>query len=157
MKKGIFLVCAVAVLVLGVSSIGSAQGGPVIEKIWVAPAVNYGKLLKIYIMAKDPEGDMRYIYISAAQGGGAVPIWIPKASRGELNGYVYWDTNNAKMQNISGTVQVSIEDRKGNESQTMQAPAKIVPKGAKSAKAPAEFKEMAIGPVMLGTFRSQDE
>jgi hypothetical protein len=67
----------------------------------------------------------------------------------ELNGYVYWDTRGAANQNASGTVWVLIEDRKGNESQTLSFPVKIVAKGAKAEKPPADFKESAIGPVMI--------
>jgi hypothetical protein len=55
------------------------------------------------------------------------------------------------MRETDGTGQIPIEDWKGNESQTMTVPVKIVAKGAKEQKPRADFKEVAIGAVMLDT------
>jgi len=139
-------------MVLGAASVCSAQGGPVLEKVWVAPETNHGQLLKIYVKASDPEGDIRWIYVSGGVGKqvtAGAPTRIKKGAGKEVNGYLYVNTKDFRMQNISGTVEVMIEDWKGNESETKSVPVKIVAKGAKAEKPPADFKDEAIGPIML--------
>ena len=152
MRRSILLGLVLGLMVLGAAMESSAQGGPVLEKAWVPAEVNYKGLLKIYIKASDPEGDMRWVVVTGGRGTNpmaSVPIRLSKEMGKELNGYVYWDTRGTANQNASGTVWVLIEDRKGNESQTLSFPVKIVAKGAKAEKPPADFKETAIGPVMI--------
>ena len=142
-------------MVLGTARESLAQHAPVLEKIWVSPEVNYGSLLKVYIKASDSEGDMRWVVVTAGRDThpvGSVPVRLGKVMRKDLNGYIYWDTNKVGLpKEISGTVQVLIEDWKGNESEAKSVPVKLVLKGAKVEKPPADFKEVAIGPVMLET------
>jgi hypothetical protein len=152
MKKVILLGLALGLTVLGTAMESRAQSAPVLEKVWVSPEVNHGDLLKIYIKASDREGDMRWIMVSAGRGKGAIygsVIRLRKENRKELNGYVFWDTGQAVQRSVSGTVEITIEDWKGNESETLSLPVKIVSIGAKSQPAPGEFKEKAIGPVMI--------
>ena len=152
MRRGMLLGLVLGLMVLGAAMECSAQGGPVLEKIWVSPEVNSGSLLKVYIIATDPEGDMKWVVVSGGKGDkptGALPIRLGKDMRKDLNGFVYCDTGKAAQRDVSGTVFIQIEDQKGNESETKSAPVKIVGKGAKAEKPPADFKEVAIGPVML--------
>ncbi len=151
MRRGIWLGLVLGLMVLGAASVCSAQGGPVLEKVWVSPETNHGQLLKIYVKASDPEGDMRWVYVSVGRGKQTTvgaPTRIKKDSAKELNGYLFVDTKDFRMQNVTGTVEVMIEDWKGNESETKSVPVKIVAKGAKVEKPPADFKDVAIGPVM---------
>lgn len=152
MRKGILLGLALVLMVLGTAVDSRAQGGPVLEKIWAPATVNIGTVLKIYIKATDPEGDMRWVIVSATRGTGqatgAVPIRLSKEMRKDLNGYVYFDTRGA-MPGAAGTIFVQIEDWKGNETETKSLPVKLETKGAKVEKPPADFKEVAIGPVMM--------
>jgi hypothetical protein len=156
MRKGILLGLALVLMVLGTAVDSRAQGGPVLEKIWAPAEVDYGKLLKVYIKASDPEGDMRWVTVAGGRGEkptGAVPIRISKEARKDLNGFVYWDTRKAASHNTSGTVFITIEDWKGNESETKSVAVKIVPKGAKAEKPPADFQEKEIGPIMMDTLQ----
>jgi len=152
MKRGIWLGLVLGLMVLGAASVCSAQGGPVLEKIWAPAEVNHGSLLKVYIKATDPEGDIRWVYISAGRGKQATagaPTRVKKEFGKELNGYVWWSTKQAVMQNVTGTVEVMVEDMKGNESETKSLPVKIVAKGAKAENPPADFKEVDLGPIMV--------
>ena len=152
MRKGILLGLALVLMVWGTATESNAQGGPVLEKIWCSPEVTSGSLVKIYVKATDPEGDMRWVVVTAGRGTqpvGSVPVRLSKEMRKELNGYLYWDSRGAAMKETSGTVQILIEDWKGNESETKSLTVKLVPKGAKVEKPPADFKEVAIGPIML--------
>ena len=152
MRKAILFGLILGVMVLGTAMESRAQGAPVLQKVWVSPEVNRGDLLKIYIKASDPEGDMRWIMVAAGRGKGAIygsVIRLRKEDRKDLNGYVFWDTGQARSTGVTGIVEVTIEDWKGNESETLSVPVKIVSKGAKSQSAPEEFKEKEIGPIMI--------
>jgi hypothetical protein len=152
MKRGIWLGLVLGLMVLGAASVCSAQGGPVLEKIWVPAEVNHGQLLKIYIKASDPENDIRWVYITAGRGKQTylgAPTRIKKEFAKDLNGYVWWDTKQAAMKDVTGTVEVMVEDRKGNESEAKSATVKIVAKGAKAETAPGDFKDVNLGPVMV--------
>ena len=154
MKKGILLVLVLGLMVFCATKDSNAQGGPpVLEKIWVSPEMNLGGMLKVYIKASDPDGDMRWLIVGAGRGKqvvAAVPIRLGKDMRKSINGYVYFDTKRAQRGGVAtGTIEVQIEDWKGNESEAMSATIKIMPKDAKAQKPPADFQEVAIGPIML--------
>ena len=152
MRKGIFLGLALVLMVLGTAMESRAEGtAPVLEKVWVSPQVNHGDLLKIYIKGSDPDGDIRFIQVSAGRKGGVVGsmIRLKKEDRQDLNGYVFWDTGQAAQRNTGGVVEVTLQDWKGNESETISVPVKIVSTGGKSEPTPAEFKDRAIGPIMI--------
>ncbi len=157
MKKLVLLGMAVALMVFGITMQAGAQGAPKLEKIWAPAEVDFGKDLMVYVKASDPEGNMRWVVVSMGRGTGApqgsAPIWLHKQSRSEVNGYVYWNTGIAASQTVSGMVYIQIVDWKGNESETMALPVKIVPRGAKSEKPPAEFKQVEIGPIMVGSMK----
>ena len=152
MRKSIMMVLVLGLMVLGFAAMSSAQGGPKIEKVWAPAEVNYGSVLKVYIKATDPEGDMRWVVVSAGKGDkptGSVPIRLGKDMKKDLNGFVYYDTLRAPQKNVSGTAYIMIEDQKGNESEVMKVAVKVVAQGAKAEKPPADFQEVAIGPVLI--------
>jgi hypothetical protein len=152
MRRGILFGLVLGLMVLGAASVSSAQGGPVLEKIWAPAEVNYGSILKVYVKATDPEGDMKWVVVTGGKGGkptGSVPIRLGKDMKKDLNGFVYYDTGKSAQKDVSGTVFIMIEDQKGNETEEKSVAVKIVAKGAKADKPPADFKEVAIGPVMI--------
>ena len=152
MRKGIFLGLALVLMVLGTAMESRAEGSaPVLEKVWVSPQVNHGDMLKIYIKGSDPEGDIRFIQVAAGRKGGVVGsmIRLKKEDRQDLNGYVFWDTGHAAYRNTGGTVEVTLQDWKGNESETISVPVRIVSTGAKAQPAPEGFKDQALGPIMI--------
>jgi len=143
-------------MVLGFALTSFAQEGPVLDKVWAAAEVNIGSLCKIYVKAHDPNGDMRWVIVSASrpeqmQPSGATQIRLKKGIGTELNGYLYFDTSQAKMKGSSGSVKVfiAIEDWKGNESETQSVTIKFLTKGAKAFQMPTDFKEAEIGPIII--------
>jgi len=152
MKKGILLGLALVLMVLGTAMESRAQGSaPVLEKVWVSPQVNHGDLLKIYIKGSDPDGDIRFIQVAAGRKGGhlGAMIRLKKEDRKDLNGYLFWDTGQAAYRNASGSVEVTLQDWKGNESETITVPVRILSRDAKVQSAPGEFKDKSIGPIMI--------
>ena len=159
MQRGLLVGLVLGLIVLGTAVESSAQGGPALEKVWAPSEVNFGDMLKIYIKASDPEGDMRWVMISAGKSGendpaASVPLRLKKQFRKNVNGYVYCQTDRAIDRKVEGKFVIQIEDFKGNESQPMSVIVNLVPKGAKAQKAPADFQEIPIGPIMLeaGTY-----
>ena len=157
MRKGILLVLVLGLMVFCATkdSIAQAQGAkPVIEKVWVSPVTPTGTLLKIYIKASDPDGDMKWLYISAGVGKqsvlGAVPIRLKGESAKSLNGYVYWDSSRVTAGKVSATAEFSVEDTKGLESEAKSVTLELKKgKDVKAEKAPSDFQEKEIGPIMM--------
>lgn len=158
MKKGILLVLVLGLMVFCATKDSIAQGGPpVLEKVWASPVTPSGKLLKIYIKASDPDGDMKWVCVAAGRRKqvtmGAFPIALTREARKSLNGYIYWDTSRVK-KNISGIAEITIEDSKGQQSETKSVFVEIKPgKDVKAEKAPAEFRDVPIAPVILDNVR----
>jgi len=152
MRKGILMGLALVLMVLGTAMESRAEGAPpVLEKVWVSPQLNHGDMLKIFIKGSDPDGDIRFVQVAAGRKGGVVGsmLRLKKEDRKDLNGYVYWDTGQAAYRNTGGTIEVTLQDWKGNESETLSVPLRIVSRGAKSEPAPGEFKDKALGPIMI--------
>jgi hypothetical protein len=153
MRKGILMVLVLGLMVLGAASVSSAQGGPVLEKIWAPAEVNWGSILKVYIKAKGSDSDLRWVNVTSgkpqqSQPSGATTIRVKKGMK-DLNGYIYWDTSQSQAKsNVEAKIYISIEDRKGNESETQSVVVKLVAKGAKADKNPSDFEEKEIGPYM---------
>jgi hypothetical protein len=159
MRRGILFGLVLGLMVLGSASVSSAQSGPVLEKIWGPAEVNWGGLLKIYIKAKGSDADLRWVLVSASrpqqmQPSGSTMIRVKKGTK-DLNGFIYWDTSQSQAKsNVEAKIYISVEDWKGNESETQSVVVKLVPKGAKADKYPSDFQEVEIGPaIMPGTQR----
>ena len=158
MRKGIFLVLVLGLMVFCATKDSIAQGGPpVLEKVWASPVTPSGDLLKIYIKASDPDGDMTWLCVAAGRGKqvttGAFSIRLTKEAGKSLNGYIYWDTSRAE-KNISGTAAIWLEDSKGQQSETKSVFVEIkAGKDVKAEEAPAEFQDVPIAPVLLDNVR----
>ncbi len=159
MKKGIMLVLALGLMVFCIAKDTCAQNAPMIEKIWASPETAYGDTLRVYIMASDSDGDMKWVFVTAKWGKETVtlesensvtgaPIRLGKGWQKNLNGYLGFDTKRSFYKDGAAKVEVVIEDSKGRESMPMSVSMKIVEKGAKAEKPPAEFKQISIGQIM---------
>ena len=159
MSKRILVVIVVAVLGLGCAGVGSraekSGSAPVLEKVFVTPEINHGEMLKVYVKASDPDGDIKAVAVETAGGKSHVGAGyysvtrVKKEDRADLSGYFYWDTKKAVHKNVSGTIEVSLEDYAGNSSTVVSVPVKIVESGAKFQSPPGEFKDKELGPVMI--------
>ena len=158
MRRVIVFGLVLGLMVLGSAMVSSAQEGPKVEKVWAPAEFNFGSLLKIYVKASDPTGDMRWLVVTAGGGGitkpvGAAPIRLKKGAGKDLNGYVYWDSSRAFQKSGTATVEIIVEDMKGNESAPMSVTIKMVTKGANAEKPPADFQEVEIAPIMIHNVR----
>jgi hypothetical protein len=159
MRKGILLVLVLGLMVFCATKDSSAQGSkPVIEKVWASPVTPTGTLLKVYIKASDPDGDMKWLYISAGVGKqstvGAVPIRLKGEAAKSLNGYVYWDSSRMTANSVEATAEFTVEDAKGLESEAKSITLQLKKgKDVKAEKAPSDFEEKEIGPIMLRSGR----
>jgi hypothetical protein len=159
MRKGILLVLVLGLMVFCATKDSSAQGGPpVLEKVWASPVMPNGSLVKIYIKASDPDGDMKWLYISGGVGKqsvlGAVPIRLKGESTKSLDGYVYWDSSRVTAGDVSATAEISVEDAKGNESGAKSITFELKKgKDVKAQKAPSDFQDKEIGPIMMQSNR----
>ena len=153
MRRVIVLGLVLGLMVLGSAMVSSAQEGPKLEKVWAPAEINFGDMLKIYVKASDPTGDMKWLVVTGGGAGitkpvGSAPIRLTKGMK-DLNGYIYWDSSRAAQKSGSATVEIIVEDMKGNESAPMSVNVKMVSKGAKAEKHPAEFQEVEIGPILI--------
>jgi hypothetical protein len=135
MRRVMVLGLVLGVMVLGSAMVSIAQEAPKLEKVWA------------------PQGDMRWLVVTAGGPGitkpvGSAPIRLSKGLK-DLNGYVYWDSSKAAQKSGTATVEILVEDMKGNESEAKSVTIKLVAKGAKAEKAPAEFQEVEIGPILI--------
>jgi hypothetical protein len=159
MSKGILAVFVVAVLGLGCAGVQSraekSGSAPVLEKVFVAPEINHGEMLKIYVKGHDPDGHLKAIAVETAAekshvGTGYYSVTrVKKEDRADLSGYLYWDTKKALRKDGSGTIEIFLEDQAGNSSNVVSVPLKIVSSGAKFQSPPGEFKDKELGPVMI--------
>jgi hypothetical protein len=154
MRKGILLVLVLGLMVFCATKDSNAQAPaapPVIEKVWASPVYPIGGLIKIYIKASDPNADMKWLYISAGFGKQAVLGAVPLRLKGgkDLNGYVYWDSRWMTTGNVQATVEFTVEDAAGKESEAKSVTFELKKgKDIKAEKAPADFQEKEIGPIM---------
>jgi hypothetical protein len=134
MKKTVTMMIG---LILSVVAVGCSSGPqprtgsapPVIKAFFAVDRIRYGDPMRIYLEAEDPDGDMLRIATSAYQtGGGSYPTdWIYlKPGRGSyFKGYLHWNTSGASAgmsEWTQVTLNVSVFDRAGHESNIMVAP-----------------------------------
>jgi hypothetical protein len=153
MRRVMVLGLVLGVMVLGSAMVSIAQEAPKLEKVWAPAEYNFGSIVKIYVKASDPQGDMKWLVVTAGGAGitkpvGSAPVRLSKGLK-DLNGYVYWDSSRAAQKSGTVTAEILIEDAKGNESEAKSVTIKMVAKGAKAEKTPAEFQEVEIGPIMI--------
>ncbi len=153
MKRLIILGLALAFIFVGAITEVCAQGKPVLEEVWAPEAVNWGDMVKIYIKGNGGGGELRWINISAKSTGnpalGASPIRVTKDAAKEINGFLYYSTKMSPRKMGTAWVEISLEDRNGNESETKTLKIELVDKGAKKATPPSSFQNREIAPIML--------
>jgi len=114
---------------------GSAQGqsgsnAPVITHAFTVEKIKYGDILKVYIEAEDPQGEMFKIATVVDQAGyGRYPtswVYLKPTDRKHFIGYLEWKTFSSKTTILSEgtpiTLTVSVYDKFGNESNAFAFP-----------------------------------
>ena len=131
--KRFFILVGVFISLAYLCTEGHAQSkgsAPVITFAWAQDRIRQGEDWRIYIAANDPDGDMYRIYCRIDQPGGQVyrpdVSSIKKGLEGQLTGYLVLRTYSP--QDLFGlylTLNLTIVDRAGNESQTYSFPLTI--------------------------------
>ncbi len=138
-KKLLYPISLISVLSLFIVSDGWAQpqpgtSAPVITAYYAVEKGNYGDVLRIYIEANDPDGDMLRIATVASQMGyGRYPtdwVYLKPQYQNHFAGYLQWNTwsnHTAYMPEWTRiTLEISILDKAGNESNVVVLPYEFV-------------------------------
>ncbi len=156
-KKQIYWVRGVMVaLVLFLSAQGWAQSrsgsnAPVITHAFTVDKIKYGDILRVYIEAEDPRGEMMKIATVVDQAGyGRYPtswVYLKPTDRKHFKGYLQWNTYSSKTPYVSEwtpiTLTVSVLDKLGNESNAFAFPITFESgvKRASSYQVPSPFDQ----------------
>ena len=108
----------------------SGSDAPIITGAFAPRQVMYGDIVKVYIEADDPNGDMVKIAAVVDQAGyGRYPtswVYLKSADRKHFKGYVQWNTFSNKTPFLSEWTQtalsISVFDRAGKESNVYTFP-----------------------------------
>jgi hypothetical protein len=166
MKKiaPIAFIGAVVILLMGIGNSKSLNewlskpGGspPVITHWYASERLYQGDIWRIYLEAKDPDGDMVHFVCDFDQLGSGTYrpeyVVLKKQHRGELRGYLRWFSTGGDGLSLSEWTQVSvtvfIRDKGGNRSNRVIFPLELS-LGAKQGPPPPPFD---TGPLdKLGT------
>ncbi len=127
---------------------------PVITRAFASPEIRPGSTWKIYLIAADPRGKMKYIVSVINQPGvGQYPvslIRIRPQNREELNGYIYLNTlSRGDLNFVNITLTVQIQDTRGNYSQPAIFPLSFNNRYRQEPPPPGVFEENNLGPIMI--------
>jgi hypothetical protein len=108
----------------------SGSNALVITHAFAVEKIMYGDILKVYIEAEDPQGEMVKIATVVDQAGyGRYPtswVYLKPTDRKHFKGYLQWNTFSSKTPFVSEwtqiTLTVSVSDKFGNESNALTFP-----------------------------------
>ncbi len=108
----------------------SGSNAPVITRAFTVDKIRYGDVLRVYIEAEDPQGEMAKIATVVDQAGaGRYPtswVYLKAADRKHFKGYLQWNTFSSKTPTVSEwtpiTLTVSVFDKFGNGSNEFTFP-----------------------------------
>jgi TolB-like protein len=127
--------------------------GPSITHAFVVKKINYGDVLKVYVEAECPEGEMFRIGTEVVQSGyGRYPtswVYVKAADQRHFKGYLQWNTFSSKTPNLTDgtliTLTVFVHDKYGYKSEEISFPITFASggKGA-SSEAPPPFDQKDV-------------
>ncbi len=120
---------------------------PVIKASYAPEKVRYGSVLRIYIEAEAPGGDMSKIASVVDQGGyGHYPtdwIYLKPQYQQHFRGYLQWNTFSSITSHMSEwtqvTLKVSVFDKAGNESNVVVFGFQFVSEATLESQPPPPF------------------
>jgi len=137
---------------------------PVISESFASKQIRPGATWKIYLIASDPDGDMKNIVCIVEQPGvGTYPVSITRIGENnqkELSGYIYLNTFSRDDLNfVTITLTVQVQDKAGHYSQPAVFPLSLQSRSRQEPPPPGIFKENDLGPIMiqLRTIRDEEE
>ena len=132
----------------------SGSNAPVITHAFTVEKIKYGDILKVYLEAEDPEGEMVKIATVVDQAGyGRYPtswVYLKPTDRKHFKGYLQWNTFSSKTYVVSEwtpiTLTVSVSDKFGNESNAVAFPITFESgvKRASSYQVPSPFDQSDV-------------
>ena len=153
-RKITYSVFIIFMLILFAAPQGSAQPSPrgkapVITNAYLIGQGRYGDVLKIYIEADDPDGEMLRVATTVDQVAyGLYPtdwIYLKPQYRRHFVGYLQWNTYSSHTGYIREwtwiTVKVSVFDKAGNESNVVALPFQFLSEVVKNSRPPAPFDQ----------------
>lgn len=120
---------------------------PILTNSYAIQRGRYGDVLKIYIEADDPEGEMLRIATSVEQVGfghyATDWVYLKPQYQHHFIGYLEWNTFSSKTSRLREwtqiTIKVSVFDKAGNESNVAVFPFEFVSQALSNPKPPAPF------------------
>jgi hypothetical protein len=138
----------------------SESNAPVITHAFTVEKIKYGDILKVYIEADDPQGEMVKVATVVDQAGyGRYPtswVYLKPTDRKHFKGYLQWNTYSSKTPFVSEwtpiTLTVSVLDKFGNQSNAFTFPITFESgvKRASSYQVPSPFDQSDVkrlGPI----------
>jgi hypothetical protein len=127
---------------------------PVISQSFASSKISPRQAWKVYLMASDPDGDMKNIVCTIDQPGmGTYPVGITRIKdedRRELSGYVYLSTiGSGNLDWVNITLHIQIEDRAGHYSKPVSFPLSFNSRDRQEPPPQGVFKEKNLGPIMI--------
>jgi len=132
----------------------SGSNAPVITHAFTIDKIKYGDILKVYIEAEDPHGEMMKIATVVDQAGfGRYPtswVYLKETDRKHFKGYLQWNTFSSKTVTLSEgtpiTLTVSVSDKSGNQSNAFTFPITFESgvKRASSYQVPSPFDQSDV-------------
>lgn len=171
MKKKFFAIAFLLLLTAGCAALEPIEvrektygkGVPVITQSFASKEIRPGDNWKVFLNARDPEGDMKQILCVIEQPGvgvyPAVYVRIKEDNRKELSGYIYLTTFNVNYFSfnfINLTLRVQIQDMAGHYSAPVFFPLGFNALYRQESPPQNVFKERDLGPIMI-SLRTDDE
>jgi len=152
--SGIIVVLGLSFSLQGWAQSQSGSNPPVITHAFTVEKIMYGDILKVYIEAEDPQGEMFKIATVVDQAGsGRYPtswVYLKPTDRKHFKGYLQWNTFSSKTPFVSEgtpiTLTVSVSDKFGNQSNAFAFPITFESgvKRASSYQVPSPFDQGGV-------------
>jgi hypothetical protein len=130
------------------------KASPVIHKSYAANQIWPGETWKVYLVASDPDGDMKNIVCTIDQPGvGTYPVSMIRIAEGrknELSGFIFLNTQSLEdLTFVTLTLTVQVQDMAGHYSQPAAFPLLLTGTGQQEPPQPGAFQEENLGPIMI--------
>ena len=130
------------------------KASPIIHRSYAATQVWPGDTWKVYLLASDPDGDMKNIVCTLDQPGvGIYPASLTRIAEGrqkELSGFIYLNTQSFEsLTFVTLNLTVQVQDMAGHYSPPAAFPLLLTPSGQQEPPPPGVFQEINLGPIMI--------
>ena len=130
------------------------KASPLIHKSYAASQIRPGDTWKVYLLASDPDGDMKNIVCTIDQPGvGIYPASLTRIAEGqreEVSGFLYLNTQGFEnLAFVPLTLTIQIQDMAGHFSPPAAFSLLLSPTGQNQPPPPEAFPEVNLGPIMI--------